>query len=118
MHETVFSRQVISLIRVQLKKNPGQRVVSAVVALSPFSHVKPQALQQAFCELARGSAAESVELKIEPLEAKLECRQCKYSFAAKGPVFCCPRCASANLQLETGKEFMVQSLEVENRIFT
>lgn len=115
MHDSVFAHQIKTVVNDKLKGLPtGTSIVAINVALSPLSHVKPETLKEAFAQIVKRSRLENIPLNITMGEIKVECRSCGKAFRVTDPIFSCPDCKSADLYLEYGPEFFVESIKIEN----
>jgi len=113
MHETVFLNEVFTLLRKNSGKAAGSTKINVNARLSPFSHVTAESLQESFKEL-RGNDFKNVSLNILPLELSLECKDCKRRINITKKIFNCSSCGSMNISIQMGKEFFVESIEVEH----
>ena len=114
MHETVFSKEIVTIINSKLKElDAGSRVSAVCVRLSPLSHVKPQALQEAFLQLVSGSELDTISLDVKPAQIRLQCRSCAKVFMVISPLTCCPECSSDDLDITCASEFFVESIQVQ-----
>jgi hydrogenase nickel incorporation protein HypA/HybF len=115
MHETVFSKEIIRVIRDKLRDLDNNSKISCVnVRLSPLSHVRPEALKSAFLQVAsQQDLLGKITLNIEPSEVKLQCRSCGRESLVKQPVIICPDCNSEDFDIKQGKEFFIESVEIE-----
>ncbi len=110
MHETKFVNEIISCLKKELAKNPSVKSVSANVSLSPLSHVTPEGLRKAFEVLAEAEGLRNVELEISSFGVKVVCNACGNIFEVLKPAFNCPKCQSADINVEINREFMVNSI--------
>jgi hydrogenase nickel incorporation protein HypA/HybF len=47
------------------------------------------------------------------IHATLHCRACEHSYPKLGSEFTCPRCGQEGMLTGAGKEFYIESIEVE-----
>ncbi len=113
MHDTVFVNQIFSLLKSKFGKDTLGKAVSVNVKLSPLSHVTKESLLNTYQELAKGTGFERIKLKIEPLDLKLCCHNCKNDSTVSKVVFKCPHCGSQEIELDFDKEFVIESVDIE-----
>ncbi len=113
MHDKVFAREIIEVIAGKLAELGKEgEMVCANVRLSPFSHVKPQTLREAFSLQAQTSGLKKASLNINLIEIEVKCRSCGRRFLLTSPLLCCRECQSTDLEVTPGPEFFVESLEI------
>ena len=113
MHETKFANEILFVLNSKLDKNKPTRSILVNVRLSPFSHVTAEGLKETFRHLLEGEDYSDVRLDIKPLELEYYCNGCGYISKTPDRVTDCPRCNSSNINVQTGKEFIIESIEVE-----
>jgi hydrogenase nickel incorporation protein HypA/HybF len=91
----------------------GRRVMVVRLRLGELRQVVPDSLAFYFEHVARGTLCEGAELEHEVVKAELTCAGCDARFALDGASFRCPQCGSADVAIESGNEFEVESIEVE-----
>ncbi len=52
------------------------------------------------------------------VEARVRCNACREQWTLDDPVFRCPACASTNVEVLAGTEFMVESIDIEEEACT
>ena len=116
MHDIVFSKEIIRAIDEKSAGiSNGARVRLVHVLLSPLSHVTPKSLSDAFLQMTRGTELEGIALDVKPLPLKMACAGCGRIFTVNRPTFSCALCGSSDIRIDDSREFIVESLEAENR---
>ncbi|MEI8176492.1 MAG: hydrogenase maturation nickel metallochaperone HypA [Candidatus Omnitrophota bacterium] len=111
MHDITFAHEIIAALRREKRfKNGGKVVVN--VRLSPLGHVTPESLCNAFSAAADAAKITGVKLAVKTLEFPVTCRACGHTFTSARPVFTCSSCAGNDLDIEHGREFFVESIEI------
>lgn len=114
MHDLMFCKEVVNAINEKFKTLGKKAGITAVnVALSPMSHVKPEALNETFKAMVKGTELERINLRIRPLKLRMECGSCEKVFFVEKPTFACQECGSSSINLADSKEFLVESIEVD-----
>jgi len=115
MHETVFVNEIFSALKNRFNKDMIDSIVSVNVKLSPLSHVTKEGLLDTYQELAKGSGFEHIKLNIGPLSLLLRCHSCQNNSTITSPTFKCPRCHSQDIELNFDKEFIIESIEINEQ---
>ena len=63
--------------------------------------------------MARDSVCEGAGLEQEVIPGRLHCRGCGHEWEIEIPAFRCPACAGSDVEVASGDEFEVESIEVE-----
>jgi hydrogenase nickel incorporation protein HypA/HybF len=75
--------------------------------------VVPDTLEFYFGFVSRGTVCEGARLEQELVPAVLRCRGCERSWELDFPDFRCMSCGRADVEVVSGEEFEVESIEVE-----
>lgn len=111
MHELAITQSVISIVESEARKRGFTRTVAIRLAVGEVSGFLPDCLWDFFPIAAAGTVAEGAALEIKTLPARIKCPDCGYEGAPEGA--CCPRCGGDAIALIAGREFYVDSIEVE-----
>jgi hydrogenase nickel incorporation protein HypA/HybF len=68
-----------------------------------------------FNEISKGTLCEGCGLKIKRVKPTLECNECNNIFEMEPFSFKCPVCGSDAHITETGNEFFIEYIEVEQK---
>ena len=78
----------------------------------------PDSLRFYFGICTRETVCEGATLELEVVPGRLECRVCGRGWAVEAPAFRCPACASGDVEVVSGEELEVESIEVEEAACT
>lgn len=123
MHELSIAEGIIEILERQIKSirdkalstNTG-RVKAIKLKIGEMSGVVPDALKFSFEIASKGTIAEGAELYIEHVPLTAFCSDCSESFHIKGYCFECSRCGGTNFKVITGRELLIEEIEVEDTI--
>ncbi len=116
MHDLTFAKEIIDALNKRARTLNGSCEITAVkAALSPMSHVKPEALKETFLALVKGTPFEHVSLRVKTLQLGIKCEACKNEFMIDNPTVSCPECRSSNINVVYSKEFTVEAIEVKKK---
>lgn len=107
MHELAIAESVVSSV---LERVDGP--VSVVrLRVGRLAGVVPDALTFCFELATAGTALEGATLEIEEWPGRAHCRTCEQDFSLEDPFLLCS-CGSADVELLSGRELSVTSVEV------
>ena len=110
MHDLSLSGAVLNTV----VKHAGERRVSLVsLRVGRLRQVVPDTLEFYFEFVARGTVCEGARLELQIVEASLRCNPCEREWAIEIPAFRCPTCGGADVEVASGNEFEVESIEIE-----
>jgi hydrogenase nickel incorporation protein HypA/HybF len=110
MHELALAGAVIDTAE---RHAGGRRVLVVRLRLGELRQVVPDSLAFYFGHVAVGTLCEDAALEHEVVEAGLRCAGCGADWKLESASFRCPQCGSADVAIESGNEFEVESIEVE-----
>jgi hydrogenase nickel incorporation protein HypA/HybF len=110
VHELSLSSAIVNTVA---KHARGRRVTVVNLRVGRLRQVIPDTLEFYFQFMARDSVCEGAQLMQEVVPARLRCRTCDHEWAIEIPAFRCPACAGSAVEVASGDEFEVESIEVE-----
>ena len=81
--------------------------------IGEFASIVPDSLTFCFELVSRGTVAEGALLEIENVGLVARCSDCDESFEVRDQVFLCPECGGPALELISGRELSISSIEGE-----
>jgi hydrogenase nickel incorporation protein HypA/HybF len=113
MHEMSITQGILS-VSLSAAQNAGAGAIRVIhLKNGAYSEVVPALVQECFDLLAKGTAAEGAQLTFSPLPLTVRCRRCGWSGGVPKQHIACGACGSEDLELLTGREFYVDSIEAE-----
>jgi len=114
MHELKIIEEIFPLIESVAKENHLKSINKVVLGIGELRQVKSEFLQFAFTNLAKNTIADGAELIIELIPITVFCQDCKKQFTVKENAYICPQCEGASLEILTGKEVILESVDGES----
>ena len=115
MHELSLSGAIVNTV---VKHAAGRRVTSVQMRIGALRQVVPDSLDFYFDIVARDTLCAGARLEQELIPARLTCRGCEREWEIELPLFRCPSCGGAAVEVVSGDEFEVESIEVEGAACT
>jgi hydrogenase nickel incorporation protein HypA/HybF len=95
---------------------PRPRVARVTVKIGRLTAVVPDTLSYYFDLLTPGSALDGAALVIEEIPIRGHCGDCSAGFEIETLTFTCPRCGSGLVELLSGRELEVVSLDTAEEV--
>lgn len=112
MHELGLTLHVLDIVADAAQKNSVSKVNSIRLKIGAYSGVVPELITECFKSAGKGTVAEGASLSFEEVPVTVSCRNCGRTGELRKHEFTCPYCGSDDIKLETGREFYIDSIEV------
>jgi hydrogenase nickel incorporation protein HypA/HybF len=113
MHEMGIAQQIIDIafssIPDDMKEMPIERIN---LKIGQMSSVIPNSLRFCFEILSKDTSLASAELNIEEIPIIARCTYCNIEWTINKPVFVCKKCKKGSIEIISGQELDVVSIEV------
>ncbi len=91
----------------------GRRVTRVRLQVGHFRQVVPETLQFCWEGRSRDTNLAHCRLEIVDVPAIVDCRDCAAKSQLDEPILRCGSCASRNVELVSGEEFLIESIDVD-----
>ena len=91
----------------------AKKILEIRLKIGELSGVIPECVYEYFKMLSEGTIAEGAKIKVETIPAGIKCDKCGYEGAINRKKIRCPECGSIDFKIVSGREYYVDSLEVE-----
>jgi hydrogenase nickel incorporation protein HypA/HybF len=109
VHELALSSAIVN---TAAKHAGGRRVALVSLRVGRLRQVVPDTLEFYFEFVARDSVCEGARLEQGVVPATLRCLPCDRTWPIDIPAFRCPFCGGSEVEIATGDEFEVESIEL------
>jgi hydrogenase nickel incorporation protein HypA/HybF len=110
MHEFSILTKILPIIEETAHTNQLKKITDIYLQVGDLRQCQPEFLEFALKTLMKGGAAESARLHIEIIPTKMLCSKCKNEFIVAEEIFLCPKCGEPDLELLSGKEFILRKI--------
>ena len=110
MHELAITQNIVTVV---VNACPNRPIKVITLKIGELSGVQQEAIRFCFHIVSKGTMAEGARIDIVPVPALLQCRKCSLEFRLNDK-WTCPSCASIGGDVLRGKEFFIESIEVED----
>jgi len=113
MHEYSVTKELVELCNREAKQNDIKDIQRVRITVGRFTGFSPEAIQFYFEYLCPGTRCENAKLIFSETPIKLLCRDCAQTSEIEQPVMVCPLCGGTNIEITSGREFYIESIEGE-----
>jgi len=113
MHEFSLACSLVEEAEKVLKNETAGRITRLTVSIGPLSGIEKDAFEFVFPLAAEHSALEGAELIIEEPPVRVHCKACGSASNTVFPHFHCEPCGSTDIEIVSGREFLIREMEIE-----
>lgn len=115
MHELSIMKEVLAVALENAEQNDAKKIREISLSVGALASIVPDWAQMFFDYISKDTIAENAKIDIETLPAKIKCHSCgtEIEMETHNLLFSCNKCESNNIELISGREFRVVSMEVE-----
>ncbi len=113
MHELAIAESLLEIIVDESQKHGLERIHKVKLQIGEFAAVVPDSLLFCFELVSKDTVASGALIEIETIGITGRCDRCDITFEIENQVFLCPKCGEAVLELLSGRELSVMSIEGE-----
>jgi hydrogenase nickel incorporation protein HypA/HybF len=113
MHEFSVTRSLVELLKQEADKNNLKTVKRINIRLGKFTGFSPDSIRFYFDILKPDSCLQEAELNFKEEPIIIKCDNCKKEIQIEEPIMICPECGNPEIELLSGREFFVESIEGE-----
>jgi hydrogenase nickel incorporation protein HypA/HybF len=104
---------MLDLVLEQAEKTEAKKVKKINLVIGEMTGFVEDSIQFHFNFISKKTIAEGATLSFTVSPARARCQDCDKHFELREFNWICPHCGSNNIEVITGKELFVESIEVE-----
>jgi len=116
MHELGIAGDLFKIVKKKSEQSDLKKVTKIRIKVGAASGIDMEFLQHSFNDhIFPGTIAQGAELELIPEPVQAQCNNCGRNIDAQGHEFSrgCPFCGSSYIEIITGKEVYIESIEGE-----
>jgi hydrogenase nickel incorporation protein HypA/HybF len=113
MHEMGIAMQIVEIATASVPPDAGKvRIEKVNLKIGKLAAVVPESLRFCFDVAVKGTPLDGATLAIEELPVVARCKDCENKWTIDSPAFACPVCNSGALEILSGRELDIESIEI------
>lgn len=113
MHEMALAEGILDIVLSYADKNEAKKITEISVLVGEMTGVVPESLVFCFDSLSKGTKAEGAKLVLKNIPLIARCMDCGNETKIERYNFTCPKCKSLRMEIVSGRELRVESLEAD-----
>jgi hydrogenase nickel incorporation protein HypA/HybF len=113
MHELSVTQSILDIACRHADKADAERIVCIHLVIGDLSSIVDDSVQFYFDFISQDTLAEGAKLVFRRIPVELACRACGQKWNPSDNDWQCPACGQLQADAITGREFYVESIEVE-----
>ena len=113
MHEYGVTKSLVDLCDREADNNGFRRISRINLTIGRFTGFSADSINFYFEYLKQGTRCQDAEIVFKEVPITIRCRTCRQESTIEEPVLICPHCDAIDIELLTGREFFVESIEGE-----
>ena len=113
MHEFPITEHIVKMAERTCREQGGKKVRLINLVMGEYSGYVPESVQMYFDIIQEGTLCEGAKVHITRIRPKLRCPECGELFEKAPMSFACPKCGADGEPTDIGKEFYIESIEIE-----
>ena len=113
MHELPVTQSILEIALRHAQQAGSTRVVTLNLTIGKLSSIVDDSVQFYWDIISKETIAEGARLVFKRVPIELVCLNCNKQYIPEQEDFACPDCGSVRIKVISGKEFFLESIEVE-----
>ncbi len=113
MHELSVTQSILSIALEQAEKAKASKIAKINLTVGELSGIVEECVQFYFELLSKDTIAAEARLSFNRPAMQLRCRNCSTTFSPREHEWACPSCREEKAEIVSGREFLIDSIEVE-----
>jgi len=114
MHELPVTQGIIDVAVETAAANNANHITDIYLVIGDLTSIVDDSIQFYFDFLSKDTLAAGATLHFQRKSASATCLNCSYEWPVTPPLLAeCPKCKSAQVQITGGREFFIDSIEID-----
>lgn len=116
MHELAVMKSILRICISKMEAAEKTKIKKISLQVGELRNIEEEWMQKYFEYISPGTPAEGAAIKIDKIPLVFHCEDCNISYhpnPRNRMTFSCPKCKGDNYDMVSGRELLIQSMEVE-----
>ena len=113
MHEFSITQSILSIALEQAKAAEAEKITKISLTIGELTGIVDEFVQFYFDFLSKDTIAAGASLSFDNPPIRVCCRNCDTVSTPEGHNWACPNCHEQKIEIISGRECLVNSIEVE-----
>ncbi|PYG87198.1 hydrogenase nickel incorporation protein HypA/HybF [Ruminiclostridium sufflavum DSM 19573] len=113
MHEYAVTQSMVKMVVDEANKANAAKISEIRLVIGDLSTIIDDSVQMYFDIISEGTIAQGAKLIFKRVKAEFRCKSCGEVFIKPPVGFDCPKCGGLGTPTGVGKEFYIESIEIE-----
>ena len=113
MHELSITQNILSIALEQAKATQASKITKIYLTIGKLTGIVDDCVKFYFELLSKDTIASEAELSFQQPVTSLRCRNCNITFTPEELNWNCPGCGEQQVEIVSGRECYVSSIEVD-----
>ena len=113
MHELAITEGIMEAALPEAVKHGAKRILEIRLRIGELSGVIPDCIEEYFNIISKGTIAEGAKIVTTRIPVAITCPDCGFEGDIDRRKIRCPQCGGIDFRIIRGREYYVDSLEVE-----
>jgi hydrogenase nickel incorporation protein HypA/HybF len=113
MHEYSVTKELVDLCNHEAQQHDMKQIRRVHITIGRFTGFSADAIRFYFNYLCPGTRCENAELIFREMPIRIRCDGCLKVSQIEEPVMICPACGGTDIEVMSGRELAVDSIEGE-----
>ena len=113
MHEMGIAEKIVEIALASIPEDiENPRIAKMNLRIGKFASVVEDSLRFCFGIIVENTSLADTELIIESVPVLVHCNKCSFEWEVDNPIFKCPECKATDLEMLSGREIDIDSIEL------
>lgn len=113
MHELAVTQNILEIALRHADNAGAKRIIKLNIVIGQLASFIDDSIQFYWGIIAKDTIAEKANLCFERIPVEFLCQDCNNQYQMNGFEFLCSNCGGKNLKIIKGKEFYLDSIDIE-----
>jgi hydrogenase nickel incorporation protein HypA/HybF len=113
MHEYAVTEGMLDTVLKEAQKHGASKITEIRLVIGDISTILDESVQMYFDIMSEGTIAQGAKLIFKRVASQFRCKACGNEYDKPRTGFDCPKCGGLGLPTGVGKEFYIESIDVD-----